>query len=105
MIILIATMKAKQGKEAELETALKSVIPMVELEKGTLQYVLHRSQDDSSKFLFYEKYVDKAALDFHGSTPYLQKMFSTIPNLLSEKPAITLYEEIAAANISSNKNS
>jgi quinol monooxygenase YgiN len=97
MIILIATMKAKQGKEAELEAALKSVIPMVGLEKGTLQYVLHRSQDDSSKFLFYEKYADKEALDFHGATPYLRELFSTIPELLSEKPSIALYEEVASA--------
>jgi quinol monooxygenase YgiN len=97
MIILIATMKAKQGKEAELETALKSVIPKVGLEKGTLQYILHRSQDDSRTFLFYEKYADKEALDFHGSTPYLKELFNTIPNLLSEKPSIALYEEIASA--------
>ncbi len=97
MIILVATMKSKQGKEAELEAALKSVIPMVGLEKGTLQYILHRSQDDPSEFLFYEKYADKAALDFHGSTPYLRELFSTIPNFLSEKPTITLYEEIASA--------
>jgi quinol monooxygenase YgiN len=97
MIILIATMRAKQGKEVELETALKSVVPMVGLEKGTLQYVLHRSQDDSSKFLFYEKYADKEALDFHGATPYLQDLFSRIPDLLAEKPSIALYEEIASA--------
>lgn len=96
MIILVATMKAKQGKEAELETALKSVIPKVELEKGTLKYVLHRAQDNAGQFLFYEKYVDKEALDFHGSTPYLKGLFSTITDLLAEEPSITLYEEIAA---------
>jgi quinol monooxygenase YgiN len=98
MIVLIATMKSNKGKEAELEAALKSVIPMIELEKGTLQYVVHRSHNDSSKFLFYEKYADKEALDFHESTPYMRELFSMIPNLLSEKPSITLYEEIASIN-------
>lgn len=98
MIILVATMKAKKGKEAELESALKAVIPLVEQEKGTLQYILHRSQEDSGKFLFYEKYANKEALDFHGSTPYLNKLFSTISDLLSEKPSIDLYEEIASIN-------
>ncbi|MBU2700404.1 quinol monooxygenase YgiN [Sporomusaceae bacterium BoRhaA] len=96
MIVLVATMIAKQGKEAELESALKSVIPMVGLEEDTLQYSLHRSQEDSSKFLFYEKYANKEALEFHGSTPYLKELFSKIENLLLEKPAISLYEEIAA---------
>jgi quinol monooxygenase YgiN len=98
MIVLIAAMKAKAGKELELENALKSVIPKVETEQGTLKYALHRSQEDAGKFLFYEKYVDKAALDFHGSTPYLKELFKTIANLLSEKPTIDLYEEIAGIN-------
>ncbi len=98
MVVLLATMKAKQGKETELETALKSVIPKVELETNTLKYILHRAQDDSSKFLFYEKYADKAALDFHGSTPYLTEMFRSIADLLAEKPTIVLYDEIASIN-------
>lgn len=97
MIILVATMKAKKDKDAELEAALKSVIPLVGQEQGTMQYVLHRSQEDSSKFLFYEKYADKEAFDFHGSTPYLRELFRKISNLLEEKPLIDLYEEIASA--------
>lgn len=98
MIVLVATMKAKSGKEAALETALKSVIPSVERESGTLQYILHRSQHDPGKFLFYEKYSDKAALDFHGSTLYLKELFDKLTDLLEETPAIDLYEEIARIN-------
>lgn len=98
MIVLVATMKAQPGKEAELEAALKSVIPKVELEKGTLQYVLHRAQDDSGQFLFYEKYADKEALEMHGSTAYIQELFRVIPDLLAEKPSVALYEEIASIN-------
>ncbi len=96
MIVLVATMKAKQGKEPELENALQAVFAKVEQEKGTLQYILHRSQQDAGKFFFYEKYADQAALDFHGSTPYLKELFKTIKDLLAEKPSIDLYEEIAA---------
>jgi quinol monooxygenase YgiN len=96
MIILVAALSAKPGKEAELEALLTSVIPKVEAEEGTLQYVLHRSANDPGKFLFYEKYADKAALDFHGSTPYLKELFKGMTELLSEKPVISLYEEIAA---------
>ena len=96
MIILAAVLSAKPGKEAELEAALKSVIPQVEAEQGTLQYVLHRSVKEPGKFFFYEKYRDQAALDFHGSTPYLKDLFRQIADLLAEKPSISLYEEIAA---------
>lgn len=96
MVVLIATLQAKPGKEQELETALKSVLPQVESEQGTIQYVLHRSEKQPGKFMFYEKYADKAALNHHSTTPYLKELFAKIPNLLADKPVIELYEDIAA---------
>lgn len=96
MVVLVAIMHAKAGKEAELETALKAVFPKVKQEEGTVQYILHASKTDPGKFLFYEKYKDKAALDFHGSTPYLQQLFTTIEPLLAGKPDIELFDEIAS---------
>ena len=96
MIVLAATMKAKQGKEAELENTLKAVIPKVEQEKGTLQYVLHRSQSDAGKFFFYEKYKDKQTLERHSNTPYLLDTFKRMNALISEKPQVELFEEIAS---------
>lgn len=96
MVVLTATFKAKPGKEAELETALKSVFPKVEQEAGTLQYVLHRSKKEAGVFFFYEAYADKAALDLHSGTPYLKELFAGMNDLLAEKPAISLYEDIAA---------
>lgn len=96
MIILVAVLNAKPGKENELEAAITSIMSQVEAEEGTLQYTLHRSTKEPGKFLLYEKYADKAALDFHGSTPYLKEFFKRTADLLSEKPTISLYEEIAA---------
>lgn len=96
MVVLIATLQAKPGKEQELETALKSVLPQVETEQGTVQYILHRSEKQTGKFMFYEKYTDKAALNHHSTTPYLKELFAAIPALLAEKPVIELYEDIAA---------
>lgn len=96
MIILVAVMHAKPGKEAELATALKTVFPKVKQEEGTVQYILHSSKTNPQKFFFYEKYKDKAALDFHGTTPYLQQLFATIEPLLAQKPDIELFEELAS---------
>ena len=95
MITLVANMQAKPGKEKELELALQTVFPKVELEQGTVAYVLHRSKDKTGQFFFYEKYQDQQALDHHGSTPYLKELFRKISDLLLEKPEIKLYEEVA----------
>ena len=96
MITLVANMQAKPGKEKELEAALQTQFPQVQLEEGTVAYVLHRSIDKAGHFFFYEKYQDQAALDYHGKTPYLKEVFKTIADLLLEKPEIKLYEEVAA---------
>lgn len=96
MIALSAMMTAKPGHEAELEAALRSVIPLVENEAGTLQYVLHRSIKDAGKFFFYEQYADREAMNLHSTTPYLKELFAKLGGLLAEKPTIQLYEPIAA---------
>ncbi|MDY7034019.1 MAG: putative quinol monooxygenase [Thermodesulfobacteriota bacterium] len=96
MIVVSAVIKAQAGKEKEMEDALKSMIPKVQSEEGTLAYVLHRALNDPTKFFFYEKYKDQAAFDFHGSTPHIAELFGKIGPLLDGQPTIDMYEELAA---------
>jgi quinol monooxygenase YgiN len=95
MIILKAVLQAKKGKEKELEKELKAMIPLVQAEPGALVYTLHRSEKDPCRFMFYEKYADRAALDFHRSTPYLKNLFTKIDPLLENKSDAELFEELA----------
>jgi quinol monooxygenase YgiN len=96
MIVVVARMKAKPGKEQEMEEALRWIIPQVESEEGTLQYVLHRAKKEAGTFLFYEMYRDKAALNIHSSTPYFAELFGKIGPLLDGDPTIDIYENIAS---------
>ncbi len=96
MLTVIAVLKAKEGKEKELENALSGIVNKVEAEEGTLAYALHRAKKEPGKFLFYEKYKDKAALSAHSSTPYFIELFGTIGPLLDGNPSIDIYEEIAS---------
>ena len=96
MIVVIATFKAKAGKEMELEDALTSIIPKVQGEEGTLMYTIHKSKADSGQFLFYEKYKDKAALDLHSSTPYFKAFAGQIGPYLEGNPDIKIYKDIAS---------
>jgi len=95
MIVVVAVIKAKQGKEQEMEDALRWIVPKVEAEDDTIQYVLHRAKKEPGKFLFYEKYRDKAALNAHSSTPYFAELFTKIGPLLDGAPTIDIYEDIA----------
>ncbi len=96
MIVLAASFKAKAGLETKLEEALKAMIPKVQEEEGTLMYTLHKAKRDPGQFLIYEMYQDKAALNFHSSTPYFKEFFGQIADLLEGTPQITIYEDIAS---------
>ena len=97
-MIVVAKLKAKSGKEEEIEKILTDMVGKVGQEEGTLTYTLHRSRKDPTVFLFYEKYKDKDALSFHSSTPYFKEMFGTIGPLLDGDPEIEMFNEIAGLN-------
>lgn len=96
MIVLMATFQAKPGKEKALEQKLMGLIPHVQNEEGTICYILNRSAVDAGKFLFYEMYQDKKAFDFHNSTPYFLDLIDTMDELVSDKPQLDFYEDIAS---------
>lgn len=94
MITLVATIKAKQGKEKDLETALTTLIQKVEAEEGTLQYILHKCLNDPQKFMFYEIYTDQAALALHSTTDYFKQTMKMIFPYLDGKPEIDTFQEV-----------
>jgi quinol monooxygenase YgiN len=96
MLTVVAVMKAQVGKEAEMEKALRDMIPKVEAEEGTLGYALHRMKKQPQKFLMYEKYSDKEALNLHSSSPHFAELFGKIAPLLDGDPVIEVYEELAS---------
>jgi len=96
MIVVIAVMEARDGKEEAMEEALRAMIPKVQSEEGTLAYVLHCAQGKANTFMIYEKYKDKEAFKHHSSTPYIKELFGVLGSMLAGKPKIDMYEELAA---------
>ena len=96
MIVISATLLAKDGKENELEKLLLSLVQHVKSENGAISYILHRSKDNPKKFFFYEKYKDKKAVDIHMSTQYLKNAFDKYPELLAQQSDVDFYDEIAS---------
>jgi quinol monooxygenase YgiN len=96
MITFMAMLKARPGKEKRVEEILKGMIPNVQDEKGTSKYILQRSKEDPSQFLFYEEYVDQVSLDFHNSTVYFKKLGADLNGLLDGEPKVIFYDVLAA---------
>jgi quinol monooxygenase YgiN len=92
---LIAKIKAKPGSEKALEDAFRDMIKKVRAaEPGCLTYILHKSNDDPTTFVWYETYTDDAAFATHRKTDHMKEMGARIANLLAEKPQIELLTEL-----------
>jgi quinol monooxygenase YgiN len=96
MIVVVAVMKVQEGKQEEMEKALRDIAPKVATEEGTLAYVINQAKKDPTTFLIYEKYQDKDALNHHSTTPYFAEFFEKIAPLLDGAPSIDIYKELAS---------
>lgn len=85
MKVLVVTLIARAGKEAETEALLREMVHQTRQEPGNLTYTLHRSLDDPRRFLLYEVYRDDAALAAHQAAPYFKAYLERIPELLESR--------------------
>lgn len=96
MITISAILTAAPGKEAALEKRLLALLPPVSREPGTLEYRIHRAHDRPGYFFFYEKYVDRAAIDHHMATPHFKALLDDLQGLVAQPPEIILHDEIGS---------
>lgn len=72
VVTVVARIRAAKGKGDALAALLTEQCGVVrKSEPGCLAYRLHRATNDPDLFLFYETYVDDAALDAHRQSPHL----------------------------------
>ena len=100
MQAIAAELKAKPGKEPELESILRSLFDHVDREPGTSLYVLHRSPDDPSLFFFYEQYSDPAALRAHLASGFLRDAAGLMEPLLAAPPRVQVLDPIQSTDVS-----
>jgi quinol monooxygenase YgiN len=95
MITLTAKLKAQPGKEALLaKECIKLAESVREKEKGCVMYVPHISAENFAEIVFFEKYSDQAAFDFHGQTPYFKAFTEKFDELLDGELQIQFLNEL-----------
>jgi quinol monooxygenase YgiN len=72
-IILNVHFQAAPGHEEKLGAQLHALVAPTHQEPGCLIYELHFDPEDSSKFMFYEKFANQAAVDHHLNTPHFKQ--------------------------------
>ena len=81
---VIATMVSREGKADALRDALEAATRAFRQEDGCLSYALLEDQNRPGRFMTFERWRDRAALDAHMQSPAMDDLAPRIPELLAE---------------------
>ena len=66
MYVVVARYTVLEGKQDEVLSILKQVVPLSRAEPGNRAYIVNQSVEDPRQILLFEQYVDEAAFQFHA---------------------------------------
>lgn len=95
-VTVVAHIRARPGKEAELEQALLALVEPTMKEDGCLNYDLHRETDDAGHFVFYENWTSRGALEKHLAAPHVRAFLARAAELLAGPPDIRTFRMLHA---------
>lgn len=93
-VAILAQMKAKPGKEAQVSAFLKSALALANQEAGTTIWCA--LQLSPSLFGIFDAFADRAGRDAHLSGPIAAALMANAADLLSEAPEIIKVDVLAA---------
>ena len=97
MIVVIATMRAKQGMEDRLRDVLTAIVVESRLQEGCLRFDLLVSDDEFHDFALYEEWETSAALNAHLRCRHVDVAYSLSSELTEELPRVVFYRAINPA--------
>ncbi len=83
MLIVTAKARLQSDKIEEFLEAVREMQAKVAKDPGAIQYSLHRSVSEPDLFLFYEKYDDEGAFQYHLSTDHFNELAGKIEPLMA----------------------
>ena len=84
-LIVIATAKAKPGKEADLAAALADVAAPTLAQRGAVSWALDRA---GATLVAVERWSSRDLHDQHLQGPHVQALMGRMADLLAEPPSI-----------------
>lgn len=93
-VTVVAQVKAKPGKEAQVRKELLSLVAPSRKDAGCLNYDLHQALDNPAMFLFHENWTSEGHLERHLQKPDLQAALARVGQMVADPPQITLWKKI-----------
>lgn len=93
-VTVVAFVRARSGKNAELVRVTDVLVPKVRREAGNLLCQFHQALEDSSLFVFYEIFESAAALEAHKATLHVKQWALDVQSLTSGPVELNLLQAI-----------
>ena len=93
-ITVIATIKAREGREQDVREKLEKLLMPTRAEPGCMLYELYQSAENRNLFMFYECWQGKQDLDTHLQKPYIKAFMQSAEKLLADPVDISLWKKI-----------
>jgi quinol monooxygenase YgiN len=90
--IVIASAKAKPGKEGELERALREVAGPTRAQPGCVEFRLLRLKGVQSAVIGFERWASEADHERHLEGAHFQMLAQRLAEIVAEPPNIVSYE-------------
>lgn len=95
MLAVVATIRVKEGKEAEFEGVMKELVAQTRAnEPGCKLYALHRTKGTDRVYVVLERYEDEAAFREHSSSEHFKAATARMAPCFDGAPKIDVLEEI-----------
>ena len=93
-IKIVATLAVKPAHRAELLAVFRDLVAKSRAEAGNLRYDLHQDLNDENRFVFFENWRDRAAVDSHNASAHFQNFLKAIDGK-TDALEIVLMEELS----------
>lgn len=95
MITVVAKLTAAEGKAAEMQAALESMVQSVDAnEPQVLEYSLYAAEGQEGVFYFVERYPDTDVLAAHSSTEHMKALVGALRGVSGGRPEIVRLQAV-----------
>jgi quinol monooxygenase YgiN len=95
-VVVLATTKAKPGKEADLERALRDVAAPTRAQRGCLKFELYRSVNDPAAITDFERWSSVEDHERHLQGDQVKMLMTRFDGILTAPPEIVALRPLDA---------
>ena len=95
MLTVIATIIAKPDRIADVRRELEKLVAATRKEHGCINYDLHVDLNDPRRFVFYENWTDKPALDAHAASRHMKAWGNVREAMIAAPVKVELFQMVS----------